>query len=110
MVGPVPADMGFAIGAHVVALLGVGGKMETHLRALGDGALAAFAVRSGVELGAKKAAPAGASPTSAAGQDWTSQGQDWGTYGADDDDDDDDDNELEGMALDPSDFAGIEIL
>jgi hypothetical protein len=38
----VPLELGLGVGAHAFALLGVGRGAETHLAAVGDGALAAY--------------------------------------------------------------------
>jgi hypothetical protein len=99
--GPISADVGLAVGAHVLGLLGVGGKMDTHFRALGNGALATWAVRQGAKVGA---APA-------------TRGYQYDIQGAPErlnprDDDDYDDLDVEGMALEeePGAFAGYEIL
>ena len=96
--GPVSADVGLAVGAHLLALLGVGGKMDTHLRALGNGALATFAVRQGNAVGS-------GAKTSGYVYDYPAAPELTGY-----DDDEDDDEDIEGMALDPADFAGVEIL
>jgi hypothetical protein len=103
--GPVPADVGVAVGAHVLGLLGVGGKMDTHFRALGNGALATWAVRQGAKVGA--------TPTTK-GYEYDVRGQ----LPASSSDDEyevyaeDEDLDVEGMALEqePGAFAGYEIL
>lgn len=93
----VPADVLVAVGAHFLGLLGVG-KMDTHFRAVGNGALATFAVRQGAKIAeAKPAKPL-------EGYQYDIQGQ-LPEY-------DDDDLDVEGMALEeePGAFAGYEIV
>jgi hypothetical protein len=56
---PLPLAVGAA--AHVFALLGVGRGMETHLKNIGNGALAAHLNGLGRQVGAKAKATAGVS-------------------------------------------------
>ena len=58
----VPLELGIVGLTHGAALLGVGGKAETHLRAVGDGALAVYAGNWGRVMGRESAAQKSAGP------------------------------------------------
>lgn len=51
----VPADLVAGVGLHAFALFGVGGNMENHFRAVGNGALAAYAHTAGAGIGNRQA-------------------------------------------------------
>lgn len=53
LVSGVPTDLSVAAGAHLMALMGVGKGMESHLAAIGNGALASYAVVQGMRHGRK---------------------------------------------------------
>jgi len=55
----VPADLGVGIAANVMSILGVGRGMETHLANIGNGALAAYAFKTGHDMGVKSMQAAG---------------------------------------------------
>lgn len=95
--GPVPVDVSVAVGAHLLALLGVGGKMESSIRAIGNGALASFGMRQGQAM-AKPGVTGMYNIEGAPALNPYVDGEDY------------DEDVLEGMALDPGDFAGLEIL
>lgn len=65
-IGGVPVDLGLGIGGHALAMLGIGGGMENHLRGLADGALASFATTQGLGIGAGMARRASATAKPAA--------------------------------------------
>jgi hypothetical protein len=49
---PVPLIVG--LGAHLAAIVGTGGQGETHLRNIGNGALAAYASFAGLKMAARQ--------------------------------------------------------
>lgn len=57
-VAGVPVALGLGVGAHVMALLGVGGA-ESHFRAIGNGAIAQYATVEGLKIGQKWAQESG---------------------------------------------------
>lgn len=67
----VPLDLGLAAGLHVLAFMGVGGRMSSHLHGFGDGFLAAFLATTGRGVGQsmleKEKAGAGTTPAKTSG-------------------------------------------
>jgi len=47
----VPIDLGAGLGAHLAAIMGIGGHMAPHLHAFGDGALACYLSTLGMATG-----------------------------------------------------------
>lgn len=56
----VPLDLALGITGHGLAILGLGGGMDAHMRSLADGALSSYVHTMGVDIGAKMAAKSGA--------------------------------------------------
>lgn len=61
-VAGVPLDLGLGLAGHGMAIMGIGGGMEGHLRGFADGCLASFSHTQGVAIGANMAARAGTAP------------------------------------------------
>lgn len=59
----VPLDLGAGILGHVLAMFGIGGGMDTHLRGFADGALSSFSHTQGAAIGANMAAKVSGFPT-----------------------------------------------
>lgn len=57
----VPVDLAAGIFGHALAMFGIGGGMDTHLRGFADGALSSFAHTQGAAIGANMASKAGVS-------------------------------------------------
>ena len=84
-VAGLPVDLGAAVVLHGVALFGGLGKYTEHGHNLGNGALAAVAYRTAMQIGAQAAsrsAEAAALPPGALGAAWMLPGQTAGAAGA----------------------------
>jgi len=47
----IPGELIAAVSAHALSIMGVGQNMEPHLKAIGDGSLAAWAYQTGLGMG-----------------------------------------------------------
>lgn len=73
-IGPVPLEIILAGGLSLGGYFGLAGKHSDHLNNLGDGALAAWSVVKGVQIGAELKAKAAGGSASAAQQVTSTQG------------------------------------